>query len=195
TAEFKREMTKIALADDFLNDNYLSTDLRVPVTLLETNACSPLATNALKDDIWDNFASTSYKELPSVGKIKVHHPITGAEREFEMPAGGRGYTRPPSLISVWSTAPFLLNNAVGRLEMSPSVEARLQSFQDSIEQMLWPEKREKDSELGEKIPGRIDRTPGPTYLRVAKGYLPEFLQKAPNERLLPKVFNQDGIVI
>jgi len=112
-----------------------------------------------------------------------------------MPAGGRGYTRPPSLISVWSTAPFLLNNAVGRLEMSPSVEARLQSFQDSIEQMLWPEKRDKDSELGEKIPGRIDRTPGPTYLRVAKGYLPDFLQKAPNERLLPKVFNQDGIVI
>ena len=27
-----------------------------------------------------------------------------------MPAGGRGYTRVPSLISVWSTAPFLLNN-------------------------------------------------------------------------------------
>ena len=27
-----------------------------------------------------------------------------------MPAGGRGYTRPASLVSLWSTAPFLLNN-------------------------------------------------------------------------------------
>ncbi len=82
TAEFKREMTKIVLAADFLKDNYLSTDLRVPLTLLETNACSPLATNALRDDIWDNFASTSYKELPSVGTIKVHHPYTGQERRL-----------------------------------------------------------------------------------------------------------------
>ena len=45
TSEFKQAMRKIALADDFLQDNYLSNELRVPVTLLETNACSPLATN------------------------------------------------------------------------------------------------------------------------------------------------------
>ena len=36
-----------------------------------------------------------------------------------MPAGGRGYTRPPSLVSLWSTAPFLLNNTVGRFEIEP----------------------------------------------------------------------------
>ena len=47
TDEFKREMRKIVLADDFLDDNFLSNDVRVPVTLLETNACSPLATNAI----------------------------------------------------------------------------------------------------------------------------------------------------
>src|SRR6185295_12955818 len=34
-------------ATDFLDDNYLSNEVRVPVTLLQTNACSPLATNAL----------------------------------------------------------------------------------------------------------------------------------------------------
>ena len=62
-----------------------------------------------------------------------------------MPAGGRGYTRPPSLISVWSTAPFLLNNSVGPFDQDPSVEARMQVFDASIEQMLWPEKREQDA--------------------------------------------------
>ena len=86
-----------------------------------------------------------------------------------MPAGGRGYTRPPSLISLWSTAPFLLNNTVGPFESSPSVEARMRSFQSVIEQMLWPEKRDKDSLLGDKIPGLIDRTSQPTYLRITKG--------------------------
>ena len=44
-------------ASDFLDDNYLSTEMRVPVTLLQTNACSPLATNAIAGNIWDNFSS------------------------------------------------------------------------------------------------------------------------------------------
>src|SRR6185369_11278290 len=77
TDAFKQAMTKIVQADDFLEDNFLSTDVRVPVTLLQTNACSPLATNALAGNIWDNFSSSSYKSLPSVGTITVHHPISG----------------------------------------------------------------------------------------------------------------------
>ena len=68
TSEFKEQMKQIVMASDFLDDNFLSTELRVPVTLLETNACSPLATNALRDNIWDNFSSESYKTLPSVGQ-------------------------------------------------------------------------------------------------------------------------------
>ncbi len=178
TPEFKEKMREIVLAKDFLDDNYLSNEARVPVTLLQTNACSPLATNAIGGNIWDNFSSQSYKDLPSVGDITWYHPYTGAPQTYTMPAGGRGYTRPPSLVSVWSTAPFLLNNTVGHFESSPSVEARMRAFQDGIEQMLWPEKREKDSLLGDKIPGKIDRTPEPTYLRVAGGYLPDFLQTA-----------------
>src|SRR6266446_2407210 len=43
TDDFKGQMQKIVLADDFLDDNFLSSELRVPVTLLQTNACSPLA--------------------------------------------------------------------------------------------------------------------------------------------------------
>ena len=78
--EFKQEMKHIVLAEDFLDNNFLSNDARIPVTLLETNACSTLATNAIEDNIWDNFSSRSYKDLPSVGTITVHHPITGEPR-------------------------------------------------------------------------------------------------------------------
>ena len=94
TQEFKEKMRAIVLAKDFLDDNYLSTEFRVPVTLLETNACSPLATNAIGGNIWDNFSSQSYKELPSVGEITWYHPYTGEPQTYMMPAGGRGYTRP-----------------------------------------------------------------------------------------------------
>ena len=114
TDDYKKQMRAIVNAPDFLEGNFLSTEARVPVTLLQTNACSPLATNALAGNIWDNFSSQSYKTLPSVGTITVHDPFTGKPWQYKMPAGGRGYTRPPSLISLWSTAPFLLNNTVGR---------------------------------------------------------------------------------
>ncbi len=176
----------------------------MPVTLLGTNACSPLATNALAGNIWDNFSSQSYKDLPSVGDITWYHPYTGEAKTFTMPAGGRGYTRPASLISLWSTAPYLLNNSVGRFEPSPSVEARLRAFDDGIRQMLWPERRDKDSLLGAKIPGVIDRVGDrapagyngqPAYVTVPAGYLPEFLQTTlgAQRQLFPALFTSDGI--
>ena len=203
TDEFKQETRKIVLADDFLENNFLSTDMRIPVTLLGTNACSPLATNAIAGNIWDDFSSQSYKDLPSVGSITVHHPVTGEPRTYTMPAGGVGYTRVPSLVSLWSTAPFFVNNSLGRFESSPSVEARMQSFQYSIEQLLWPEKRERDPILGDKVPGLIDRTTTKSYLRIPEGYLPDFLQGIleleekilPDVQLLPSLFTEGGIEI
>ena len=176
TEDFRKKMRDIVNAPDFLDGNYLSSELRVPVTLLQTNACSPLATNALAGNIWDNFSSQSYKELPSVGTITWYQPYTGEQRSYVMPAGGRGYTRPPSLVSLWSTAPFFLNNSLGEFNPDPSVQGRLQSFQSSIEQLLWPEKRAKDELLGDKIPGKIDRTTEPSYLRISYGYLPDALE-------------------
>ena len=203
TDEFKKEMRAIVTADDFLEGNYLSSEVRIPVTLLQTNACSPLATNALRNNIWDNFSSESYKNLPSVGEITVHHPITGEPWQYRMPAGGRGYTRPPSLISVWSTAPFLLNNSLGTFDPDPSVDGRMRSFNNSIEQLLWPEKRDKDPVLGDRVPGRIDRTVDlegkhrPSYLRVPAGYLPTALQPVARagEPVAPWLFADGGIQI
>jgi len=190
-------MRQIVLADDFLDNNFLSADFRVPVTLLQTNACSTLATNAIANDIWDNFSSKTYKDLPSVGAITVYHPITGKPISYKMPAGGRGYTRPASLISLWSTAPFLLNNSVGKFNPSPAVDARMKSFQDSIEQILWPEKRDKDPIFGDKIPGVIDRTTATSYLRVPAGYVPGYLHPLLGlaSRLFPSLFGEGGVQI
>lgn len=177
TDDFKTKIREMVMASDFLDHNYLSSELRVPVTLLQTNACSPLATNALAGNIWDNFSSQSYKDLPSVGTITWYQPYTGEPRTYVMPAGGRGFTRPPSLVSLWSTAPFLLNNSVGEFNPDPSVQGRLKSFQNSIEQMLWPERRDKDELLGDRIPGKIDRTTEKSYLKISFGYLPDALQQ------------------
>lgn len=205
TDDFKAQMRTIVAAPDFLADNFLSTDARIPVTLLQTNACSPFAANGLRDNIWDNFTSESYKTLPSVGTITWYHPYDASAHEFKAPDGGRGYTRPASLVSLWSTAPYLLNNTVGRFEWEPSVEARMRSFNDSIEKMLWPETRDKDPVIGDKLrfqtvggevlplPSLIDRTTATSYIRVPMGYLPGGLRTlgGRGREWFPWLFNQN----
>ncbi len=213
TDDYKGKMREIVLKNDFLKDNFLSSELRVPVTLLQTNACSPLATNAIENNIWDNFSSRTYKDLPSVGTIKVQDSLTGQDRDYQMPAGGRGFTRPASLVSLWSTAPFLLNNTVGDLEPgkysqygtkdsynpSPSVDNRMKSFSDSIQKMLWPEKRDKDTVLGDKIlgPSLMDRTTQRSYLIVPAGYVPDELQGllSIGQRWFPSFFSNGEVKI
>ncbi len=198
TDDYKKSMRAIVQAPDFLQGNYLSTEARIPSTLLRTNICSPLATNALAGNIWDNFSSHSYKELPSVGTVTVSDPFTGQPVPYSMPAGGRGYTRVPSLISVWSTAPLLLNNSVGPFDTDPSVAARVRVFDASIEQLLWPEKRERDSLLGDKVPGTIDRTTQRSSVTIPIGFLPDALQPTQSRlrgwlhRMLPGLVDEAG---
>jgi hypothetical protein len=191
TDAFKAKMREIAAAPDFLDGNYLSTEARVPVTLLRTNACSPLATNAIRGNIWDNFSSSTYKDLPSVGKITVQDPFTAARWQYTMPGGGRGFTRVPSLVSAWSTAPFLLNNRLGPFSGDPSVEGRMKIFDASIEQLLWPEKR--DHEDG--FDGIIVRTTSTSNVNIPKRSIPvELKSLIDGLRADPfkRVFDKDG---
>lgn len=199
TDDFKGQMRAIVAAPDFLDNNFLSTELRIPSPLMETNACSPLATNAIAGDIWNDFSSSSYKGLPSVGTVTVHHPYTLEPRPYEMPAGGRGYTRPASLVSVWSTAPFLQNNSLGPFNWYGTVDGRMESFNESITQLLWPEKRTGNVEFvtasGKLAPGQIDRTTATSFLKISGGFLPEFLQKHVGflSFIWPSVFGDGGI--
>ncbi|WP_380876125.1 hypothetical protein ACFB49_07400 [Sphingomonas sp. DBB INV C78] len=197
TTNFKEQMRAIVAQPDFLTNNYLSSEKRIPLTLLRTNACSPLATNALRGNIWDNFSSESYKTLPSVGHISLRDPFTAKPVYYQMPGGGRGYTRPPSLISAWSTAPFLLNNSVGLFNQDPSVAGRLAAFDDAIQQMLLLKPREFDPELGAAVGGVIDRTTRRSYLFIPKGFVPDLPGKleGAEERALKSLINENGDIV
>jgi len=168
TDDFKSKMTALVRRPDFLDDNFLSTDRRFPVTRIGTNACSPLASNALRGHVWDNFSSETYKALPAVGKMTVANPVDGTSWEFDMPGGGRGYVRVPSLVSIWASAPYLQNNSVGEFTGDPSVAGRMAAFQDGMEKLMWPEKRHGF--------GSIYRTTEKSWLLLSDSYLPAALR-------------------
>ena len=129
------------LEADFRDGNFFSDDRRYDLTKIKSNAARACATNAKRGHIWDSFSSETYKKLPSVGAIDVWNPYTDQMEKFTVPGGGPGYYRTPSLISVWSSAPLLHNNALGKFTGDPSVKARMDAFNDAIEKLLWPEKR------------------------------------------------------
>ena len=154
------------LSSDFLDHNFLSDDQRYPVTLIGTNAARALATNATQGHIYSQFSSKTYKQLPSPGSLELANPFDKDKPiEFEVPAGGAGYYRTPSLISLWSSAPFLNNNMLGEYIGDPSVAGRMAAFDDAVEKLLWPEKR----------PGIIKRTDRDSYLELGelKAEVPE----------------------
>lgn len=235
TKEFKDAMVKLVTArdasgrDTFLDGNYLSSERRVPVDLMQTNACTALATNGLAGDIWDNFTSSSYKSLPPVKELTVYHPVSGAAMSLRTPGNGRGYLRPASLISLWSTAPFLSNNSVGHDDAvsyysvrrvpafqgasntsyisegrctaasdtdpyMPCVANRVAVFNRSIQQMLNPSLRRRDTLTQIPVPGYIYRTTAPACLVVPTGYMPSWERRlaSPLHWLAPWAIDPEG---
>jgi hypothetical protein len=142
-SEEAREWYRASVARaDFRDDNFLSTDRRHPVLRIKTNACRSLGTNATAGHIWDNFSSETYKVLDSVGIIEVFDPRDPSTPfKFQAPGQGPGYYRVPSLISMWTSAPYLHNNSVGTFTGDPSVDGRMRAFYDAVEKLLWPERR------------------------------------------------------
>lgn len=181
TPEYLDWMRQEVVKPDFRANNYLSTEARYPVTInnLQTNACSPLATNAIRNNVWDNFSSETYKTLPAVGQIQVQNPLDGTPRTFDMPGGGRGYQRAPSLVSMWSTAPYLHNNNLGKFNSDPSVAGRIETFNDGVEKLLWPEKRANDDcqeVWGLPFCGPIYRTTEESWIIIHRSFLPDYLR-------------------
>jgi hypothetical protein len=149
--------------DDFLDGNFLGSEVRYPLTLIRTNATRAVARNGLRDHVWDNFSSETYKTLPAVGSIQVWDPFTGQDTPWKVPANGRGYYRPPSLVSIWSSAPFFHNNALGKHVHGVSVAERMEAFDDAVNKLLWPENRD-----GAKS---IWRTTEESWLQLPESYL------------------------
>lgn len=145
------------LSADFLDHNFLSDDKRYPVTLIGTNAARSLATNAKTGNVWEQFSSKTFKQLPSPGTLELQNPFKPDQPiQFQVPSGGTGYYRTPSLISLWSSAPFLHNNELGEYNGDSSVSGRMAAFDDAVAKLLWPEKR----------PGIIKRTDRETQLEL-----------------------------
>ena len=191
TDEFKGKMRDIVLADDFLTDNYLSTDARIPVTLLETEICSSMASNAIAGHVWDNFSSATYKSLPSVGAVQLEDPVQGKTFTWNTPGGGRGYQRVPSLIAIWSTAPFLHNNEVGTFTGNPSTEGRMQAFDDAIHKLLWPERRPRTVRIV-RSQDDYGRAIGPVAIKVYTTALPSPLDALLAEGWLTSLLRKLG---
>jgi hypothetical protein len=180
----RRWFAEAVMKPDFLEDNFLSNEKRYPVTKIKTNAGRALGTNATRGHVWANFSSETYKNLPSVGDIEVYNPYTGATEKFKAPAGGPGYYRPPSLISLWTSAPFLHNNALGKFTGDPSVAGRMEAFDDAAEKLLWPEKR-----LGLES---IWRTSRDCSIQIQAAVLPSALRKLLSEHIDPDGYFRIG---
>ena len=184
---------------DFWENNFLSTDLRIPITLIKTNGARSLGSNAIPGHMWEDYSSDTYKNLLAVGKITCWNPFAQQNVEWQPPGNGRGYYRPASLMGIWATAPFLHNNTCGLFNNDPSVKGRLEAFDDGIYRLLTPGKTDEEAEanrylwangpsrdLGPQINhasserfkqdhGLIWRTPVETHLHVPARSIQQFV--------------------
>ena len=183
---------------DFWENNFLSTDLRIPVTLIKTNAARSLGSNAIPGHMWEDYSSDTYKNLPAVGKMTCWNPFAQQNVEWQPPGNGRGYYRPPPLVGIWATAPFLHNNTCGLFNNDPSVKGRLEAFDDGIYRLLTPGKTDGEAETNRYLwptgpsadvgtpinhatlerfkqdHGLIWRTPVETHLHIPAPYIQQF---------------------
>ncbi|MBV8547338.1 MAG: hypothetical protein JO088_21550 [Acidobacteria bacterium] len=146
---------------DFFTDNFLGDEVPRPVTLIGTNATRAAATNAMRGHIWDNFSSETYKSRAQIGPLTLTNPIDNTTFSYQMQGNGPGYYRPPSLISLWSSAPYLHNNMMGDQPADSTLEGRMNAFQDGIEKMLMLKPRKN----------AIWRTSAKSYLSIPASYI------------------------
>lgn len=98
----------------------LSDDLIHPAADIGTNSCRSKTTNWMTGHIWAEFSSDQYKARPT---------------------GGPGFYRDVPLLGVWATAPFFHNNRLGAYNGDPSVAGRIAAYEDAMDQLLNPWKR------------------------------------------------------
>jgi hypothetical protein len=121
TEERNSFFSAAVMRPDFISANFLSDDRRYPNRIIGTHAARALATNARKGHIWEEYSSATYQQLPLIED--------------------GGYYRPPSLINLWTSAPFLHNNELGLYNGRVDVAGRLEAFEDGINQLLNPDQR------------------------------------------------------
>jgi mono/diheme cytochrome c family protein len=168
----------------FFTDNFLSDERPHPVDVIGTNATRAAGTNAMTGQIWDNFASETYKTRAQIGPLSFLNPFDNTQIAYQMQGNGPGYYRPPSLISLWTSAPFLHNNTVGPQLSGTKVKDRVDAFNAGMDRMLLITPRENI----------IWRTTAPSTINIPIPYLPAVLTKAIKDHDPTAVDEVNGIV-
>ena len=88
--------------DPTLRLDFLSNERPVLATRVGTYAGRALHSNHMPSRVWAEYAAITLRE----------RPVDPALHEI-MKGSGRGYYRPPTLLSLWRQAPFMHNNAIG----------------------------------------------------------------------------------
>ena len=149
--EQKKAWRELVMKKDFLNDNYLSDDARHSVLEIGTNAQRAMGTNAMAGWTWGQMSSQTYKDERKPLITLVDHDKDGKEIPLYNPLTGKydihwqghqAFYRTPTLVSIWATAPYFHNNSLGRYTGDPSVQGRMDAFDDAVQKLLWPEKRD-----------------------------------------------------
>jgi hypothetical protein len=88
--------------DPTLRVDFLSNEKPIFASRVGTYAGRAMHSNHMPTRIWGEYAS----------KTMIERPVD-PDRPEVMKGSGRGYYRPPSLLSAWAYAPFMANNAMG----------------------------------------------------------------------------------
>ena len=98
TVDFRSTAPK----DPTLRIDFLSGERPVKASEVGTYAARALHSNHMASRVWEQYAARDLRDRPADPKLNEI-----------MKGGGRGYYRPPSLLSLWAYAPFMHNNGIG----------------------------------------------------------------------------------
>jgi hypothetical protein len=99
-----RDYRRVDPARPDLRLDWLGNDQLVPASEVGTYRSRALHSNHMAGHVWQEYGSETLRARPPVDVLP--------EPQWRKD-GGRGYYRNLSLLSVWSTAPFMHNNAIG----------------------------------------------------------------------------------
>ncbi len=139
----------------------------------------------------------TYKNLPSVGTVTIFDPFDGKAMPYAMPAGGRGYTRVPTLDQRVVDGAVPAEQLGRRLQRRSVGRGPHEGVRPVDRQMLWPDHRKHDAVLGDKVPGVIDRTTQRSSITIPTGFVPESLRPLQNwtHRTFPFLGDDAGGVV
>jgi len=88
--------------------DFLSNDRNLPAENIGTNPGRALHSNHMKGHVWEEYGSDTLRNRPHQGAL----PPAASPFNANAP-DGRDYYRPASLLSMWATAPYMHDNAIG----------------------------------------------------------------------------------